>query len=208
MDTESHAAVDVSGALPQSGAQVSRLDHEQLERLFAELAGDVRRVARATAPDAASAEDVVQETFLRLAERLDGLRDPDAIRGWLKTVARNAALDARRRSGRWAAGAPSEEPAAPETDDRTVEALVASWLPAFVEALPEPYREAVRMADLEELPQAEIARRLGAPPSTIKSRVQRGRKLLRKRLLACCHVELGPGGDVLELRRQRRCRCD
>lgn len=178
-----------------------------LAELFAEMADDVRSVARATAPDAASAEDVVQETFLRLAERLDAIREPGAIKGWLRTVARNAALDARRRSGRWSSPS-KEEMAAPEVDDQRVEALVASWLPGFVETLPEPYREAVRLADLEEVPQAEIARRLGAPPSTIKSRVQRGRRLLRERLLACCHVELGPGGDVLELRPRQACACD
>ncbi|MFT4626486.1 MAG: catechol 2,3-dioxygenase-like lactoylglutathione lyase family enzyme [Myxococcota bacterium] len=83
-------------------------------------------------------------------------------------------------------GAPPDKPA-----DGTAE--VASWMPLMVAALPERYREAVRLSELEGLSQAEVATRLGLSPSGARTRVQRGRKRLLADLLACCPVRFEEG---------------
>lgn len=75
-------------------------------------------------------------------------------------------------------------------------AELAQCLEPLIDGLPETYRAALRLAELEGLPQKDVAHRLGISLSGAKSRVQRGRAKLRERLLACCHVETGRGGIV------------
>jgi RNA polymerase sigma factor (sigma-70 family) len=58
------------------------------------------RVARAAGADHATASDIVQTTWLRLLDRLDTIRDPDKVRGWLAVTARNATMTTHRRSAK------------------------------------------------------------------------------------------------------------
>ena len=68
----------------------------------------------------------------------------------------------------------------------------------MVDRLPEPYRAAVALADVEGLGRQEIADRLGLSLSGAKSRVQRGRQQLRAMFLDCCNVERDGRGNVME----------
>ena len=76
-------------------------------------------------------------------------------------------------------------------------AEVAGWLSGLVGALPDTYREAVALSELEGLPHREVAGRLGLSPSGAKSRVARGRVLLKEALLRCCALEIDRRGNVL-----------
>ncbi|MCB9675562.1 MAG: sigma-70 family RNA polymerase sigma factor [Alphaproteobacteria bacterium] len=154
-----------------------------------EVRADLLRVAGRILRDPVAAEDVVQDALLKLHVTDGPVVRPDA---WLRRVARNLALDRLR-------GLPHEpiediavEPAEPHEGTDTV----ASWLPAMVEALDEPYRTAVREVDLEGLSQAAYAARHGLSLSGARTRVQRGRKQLHERLLACCPVRFEEGAVV------------
>jgi RNA polymerase sigma-70 factor (ECF subfamily) len=74
---------------------------------------------------------------------------------------------------------------------------VAGWLPAAIENLPNRYRDAVRLYELQGVSQAEIAERLGISLSGAKSRVQRGREKLKQVLERCCRFDLDRCGNVL-----------
>jgi RNA polymerase sigma-70 factor (ECF subfamily) len=154
------------------------------------------------APPDLDVDDLVQDTFLRLHRALPALRDLRAAEAVAWSTARSVLVDHLRRR-RPAAELPDDlvhEPDAPTGATSTV----ASWLPAFVDALPEPYAQAVRWADLEGVSQAEVARRLGLSPSGARTRVQRGRAQLRELLLACCEVRF-ENGDVVDIRRRDEC---
>ena len=83
--------------------------------------------------------------------------------------------------------------------------LVGSWLMSMVEDLPDHYREAIRLAEMDGLPQAEVASRLGLSVSGAKSRIQRGRELLRRALAKCCHVEFDRRGNVVDYKSRNGC---
>ncbi len=68
----------------------------------------------------------------------------------------------------------------------------------MVRSLPDGYREAVELAEVEGLPQQEIADRLGLSLSGAKSRIQRGRVMLRDALEACCHFEFDSRGNMMD----------
>ena len=91
--------------------------------------------------------------------------------------------------------------AAPEAggaDDPSAERDLAACLAPLLETLPEPYRRALVLAEVDDLPQAEIARREELSLSGAKSRVQRARRMLRDAVLACCRVEIDRRGGVVD----------
>lgn len=174
---------------------------EQVYRTFHD---DVRAwFARRVPPDAI--DDLVQDTFVRIHRSLPQLQDADRIAPWVFRVCRSVLVDSARRH-RPTEDLPEhllDDTAPPEPD---VTGMVAAWLPAMVDALPLTYREAVRLSELEGMSQQEVATRLGLSPSGARSRVQRGRRLLRESLDACCSVQL-VAGEVVDVRPQASCGC-
>ena len=165
-----------------------------LERLHAQMDAPLRSWLQRRAPPDVDVDDLSQQVYLRLHKALPNLRELDRVEALAWRTARSVLVDALRKRR------PSAElPDLPfEDEDHGATHVVAGWLPGFVAALPEPYSEAVRLADLEGMSQAELARTLGLSPSGARSRVQRGREKLRELLLACCTVAF-EGGDVTRL---------
>ena len=128
------------------------------------------------------------------------MRDETRLSGWVFQVARNVLRDHYGRRKK-------ENPLPVfEGDDKELNLQVASWLGVFVEGLPEAYREPVDFADLRGLSHAEIGRRLGLSLTAVKSRVRRGREMLRKTLFNCCRFELDRRGNVIDVQgRDRPC---
>src|SRR5262245_12342233 len=151
------------------------------DRILFERAGWVRALARSLVADQDAADDAAQEAWLA------ALRWPPAnrnLRGWFATLIRNFARRARRAERRrrvreevFAASenelSASELVARAELHRRVVEAVLA---------LPEPYRATILLRFFEDLSPSAIARRLGIPSATVRSRLMRGLEQLRERL--------------------------
>ncbi|MBN9519597.1 RNA polymerase sigma factor [bacterium] len=131
---------------------------------------------------AQDAEDAFQAAFLVLARRAGQLSRPDQLGNWMYGVAVRTALDARstRRRIRETALADAPEPAAlpPPPPD----ADLAGVLDEELARLPEKYRAAVVLCELEGVPRRDAAARLGIPEGTLSSRLAHARKLLATRL--------------------------
>ncbi|WP_223290924.1 sigma-70 family RNA polymerase sigma factor [Streptomyces avicenniae] len=127
----------------------------------------------------ADADDVVQETLLR-AWRNPGLlaEDPDAVRGWLFTVARNLVID-QARSARRRHERPSAEEVERVEDDRTDRLFDAMLLQDALSSLSGHHREVIVRAYYGGRSTAEVARELGIAEGTVKSRLHYGLRALR-----------------------------
>lgn len=158
-----------------------------------------RRVA-----DEASAEDIVQEVFLKVHTHIDTLSDMAKLQSWLYQLARNAIIDHYRRT-RITVAISEQLPAFIEDDENDAVARLTPAVKAMLAALPAIYREALRLTEYDGLTQKELAEKLGMSLSGAKSRVQRARQMLRQMLLACCHFELDRRNAIL--RYQSRCAC-
>jgi len=145
-------------------------------------------------------DDVVQDIFLRMLRGLAGLRDEERFGPWVYQVARSAIVDHQRVAAKHRVvddDAREERPLDVDDDERSVEEELAGCLAPFVAMLPLPYREALTLVELDGLTQKQAAEMLGISLSGMKSRVQRGRVLLRKALEDCCHIALDARGRVL-----------
>src|SRR5580704_4619650 len=145
-------------------AKVGEGDEAALRALYARYAGLVFSVAAKVAPRA-TAEDVVQEVFLTLW-RKHGTFDParGTLRAWLARIAKNRALNERRReaTARETDGSPDDvADDAPQPDEAQWLAHREHVLRDAAAALPEPQRRAVSLAFFDELAHAEVASVLG-----------------------------------------------
>ncbi len=151
------------------------------------------------------ADDILQEVFLRIHDRMDTLEDPSKLESWLYQITRNIIVDIYRASKRHLSFDHTFDVPEPPTEG-TVHRQLAPGLRYFINSLPPLYREALHLVEIEGLSQKELAQRLGISYSTAKTRVQRGRALLRKRLMECCHFEFDRYGTVLDYH-PRSCHC-
>lgn len=130
------------------------------------------------------ARDAFQACFIVLLRKASSIRAPEALAGWLFGVARRTALDARkaaaRRRAREAALMPQDEP--PDPLPPAMIAELREVLDQELAKLPEKYRLAVVLCDLQERSRKEAAAHLGVAEGTVASRLARGRFLLAARL--------------------------
>lgn len=165
-----------------------------------ELEGRLRAFVARRVPTAADVDDVIQEVFLRLARGVGSLREEERLAPWVFTIARNVVNDQHRRGARevaadeLAAGIAAEEDAAESPLERELVACVAR----FVAELPAEQREAITLVELEGMSQKDAAELLGLSHSGMKSRVQRGRAELRRKLESACAIELDARRKVME----------
>jgi RNA polymerase sigma-70 factor (ECF subfamily) len=128
------------------------------------------------------AEDLVQETYLRAYRGFDRFTPGTNIRAWLYTILYRARTDTLRRAGRSPATVEllDDGPAVPPPQDALASGGEA--IARALESLPEQFRVAVVLRDIEEFSYEEIARIMEVPIGTVMSRIHRGRGLLRQAL--------------------------
>lgn len=154
--------------------------------------------------DSALAEDIVQDVLVKAYESRDSLRNSDKLGKWLFQIARNAVIDYYRTS-KETDPLPNDLSGDEETVQNDVERELVSCLKPFIEQLPEHYRKAVKLSELEGLTQREVASVLELTESGAKSRVQRGREILESMLIKCCEIELDSRGKLMAYRPHQPC---
>ena len=156
------------------------------------------------APD--QAEDLVQETFLRAYKSWGQYTRGTAAKSWLFTICRNVFLRGRERRQRHdeivtetvGRDGPGPNPVNPvwvsvlgvDPEGDFFESIVDERIVQAIDDLPEEYRTAVVLSDLEGLPYADIAQLMEVPVGTVKSRLFRGRRRLQE-VLYDYAVEMG-----------------
>jgi RNA polymerase sigma-70 factor, ECF subfamily len=146
------------------------------------------------------AEEVAQETLLKVFESVEQLREPDKVKSWVFRIAKNACLMKRRKS----IFAPSRELSLDEfmptkrQDGNQVQIEIADWsslpdgkalqsemkglLEKAIRELPEVYRSVILLRDMEELSTQETAQILDVSDDVVKTRLHRARLAIRQRL--------------------------
>jgi RNA polymerase sigma-70 factor, ECF subfamily len=185
-----------------------RRNAEPIDHLYRQLRDDVLAffLRRTSSNDVA--EDLVQETFTKVFRRLKttegAVPNPAA---YLYRTARNVLIDFYRTRRTW-----EELPELADASQLLEEAdgtrsEIAGWMSRFVGYLPEPYRSTLRMSEIDGLPYREIAEKTGVTVGAVKTRVHRGRKLLKRELTDCCRFFFDARGRVVDYTPAEVCSC-
>lgn len=156
------------------------------------------------------AEDVLQNVFAKIAQGEDSLPQKENMKNWLFIITRNAVYDYyRKRSNRQrlVAGTTPEEiaNAIPEEEFTDATKGLEQCLQAFIELLPERYKQIMQESELEGVSQKELATKHHMPYSSLRSRVQRGRDQLKQMLSDCCKIELDRRGNIMNVTPRNSC---
>jgi len=158
------------------------------------------------------AEDLVQDALVKAMRARDQYQSGTNLKAWLFKILTNTFINKYRRGGleRVVLDGPDADPLADgwvsaasmralrDAENQALRPLVAEEIRRALDELPEEFRIAVVLSDVEELSYKEIADVMDCPVGTVMSRLHRGRRLLQKRLYDhAVHLGIAPADDVL-----------
>ncbi|MEZ5171438.1 MAG: sigma-70 family RNA polymerase sigma factor [Acidimicrobiia bacterium] len=172
-DEVSSADTDAVLATAASGG-----DRRALELLLERHADRIHRLCARIVRDPSDTLDAAQETMIAVARGIDRFDGRSAFTTWLYRVATNAAIEETRRRGR--RPVPTEEPLDVPAPSPGPESAATSRIDVehALERVPDDFRAALVLRDMEELDYSEIAAVLDVPIGTVRSRIARGRRAL------------------------------
>jgi RNA polymerase sigma-70 factor, ECF subfamily len=171
-----------------------------VEDIWKNLASKLRFFIRSRVRDHATAEDILQDVFVKIHQKLPTLRAGDRLEAWVWRTTRNAIVDHFRRA-RPSEPLPEELTTASENEIDVPD--LEPCVRRFVDLLPPASRDALLLTEWQGCTQEEAARLLGLSVSGAKSRVQRARSQLKELLLDCCRFEIDRRGNVLDMNPRR-----
>ena len=148
---------------------------EECERLCAAIEAPLYSYARRLTGDASEAEDVAQETLLRLFRAMERGRPRQSPRAYAFSIAHNLAMDAHRRRGPGLPGAPRE---VPSPEGAVARSILRAEIERALDTLPAPQRSALLLREFGELSYAEVSEALGAEIGQVKTWIFRARRKL------------------------------
>lgn len=173
------------------------------QKLWTLYADDLKRFILTKVKDEAIADDLLQDTFIKVHTKLDHLKDESKVRPWLFTIARYTTIDYFRTL---------DLTKQLNDEDLTFEDVALhhteeDCLRGIIKSLPKKYRDPLFLSDIKGLKLAEISQQLHLPLSTIKSQIQRGRKLIVKGFMDCCDFKMNDEGYLVgEIRDKQDCK--
>jgi RNA polymerase sigma-70 factor (ECF subfamily) len=183
------AMIDAGQVILSESVSTSEAGRDELEATVREQARLVYKVAYSVLRNHHDAEDVAQETFLRFLRQRKRWAEIRDRRAWLAAVAWRVALDRKRMPTEVALDDAAEVVSKLRADGAAVDKIAASremmlLLGRLVPSLPHDLREALILSTTEELTSAEISQVLGIPEGSVRTRLLRGREILREKLAA------------------------
>jgi RNA polymerase sigma-70 factor, ECF subfamily len=175
------------------------------EELWHKYGAEVRRFVRGKLGNRFESDDVMQDIFLKVHEQVHNVNDGDKMKQWLFAVARNAVNDHFRRNNRKTL--PLRELPAEEAHEPGMFSRFRNCLADFLRDLTPESRTALIAADIKRVDQLKLAKELNVNYSTLKSRVQRARQALRKKITDCCSIVHDRYGAIVDFQPGRSCAC-
>lgn len=169
--------------------------HDQLLRF---ILGKVRNTT--------TAEDILQTVFLKIMSKINTLKNPGKLKSWLFQVTNNTIID-HYRGNKFSEYSGEDNYDLEDDLNENINELVGSWILPIIKDLPEKYQEALILSEIKGISQKELATHLGISYEGAKSRVQRGRIMLKEKLNQCCCFYADKYGNILSYqRRDNNCR--
>lgn len=162
-----------------------------------ELKGFVQKRVK----DKAVTEDILHDVFLKVQAKIGQLKESEKITSWIYQITKNTIIDHFRKTSKtinpndldW------------ENDTPNFNACVSGYLNELLPTLPDKYREALQLTEIENLSQLELAERLGISYSGAKSRVQRARQMLKEKMDEVLIVKTDAYGNAIVCKDRTPC---
>lgn len=153
--------------------------------------------------DRATTDDIVQDVFIKAQSRLNQLKDSEKLSAWIYQIARNTITDHFRKKTKTLQPADLDW----ENSRQYFNDCVAHCLSKLMVTLPDKYRVALELTELNNLSQHDLALQLQISHSGARSRVQRARKMLKDKMDELFKIETDAYGNILSCENRTPCCC-
>ena len=170
---------------------------QKTEQIWKEYYQQLRNYIVRKIKDPAEADDILQDVFLKIHSHIHTLKDDTKLQSWVFQITRNTIID-YYRSRKQEDSIP--EWVFPDKDDQNDDVLrgLSECLLPMIDQLSDSYKEAVLLSEIQGYTQKEVSEHLGLSLSGAKSRIQRGRSMLKELFTNCCQFNIGADGTIIE----------
>lgn len=163
----------------------------ETEKIWSEFSTALKKFILSKVKDETIADDILQEVFIKIHLKKNELQKKDRLKSWLFTIANNTTLDYFRKRDLVVPNEANDS----SIEDTTKDSHDATdCIVPLILNLPKKYKEALLLTEVKGLKQQAAADKLGISLTAAKSRVQRGRDLLKKGFINCCDYTLDKNG--------------
>lgn len=163
------------------------------EKLWNNFHLELLNFIRNKVSDQAVAEDILQDVFIKVHQRIDSLQDIKQLNAWLYRICKNAIIDHYRTNKTLQLNEQQIDAVVAPTETHSEHRQLNRCIQNLIEELPEQYNQILLSSELEQEKQQTIAERQELSLAAVKSRIKRGRLLLKQKLHACCDFEFNDG---------------
>lgn len=154
--------------------------------------------------DKACAEDILQDVFIKVIKSIQQLQDDEKLQSWLYQICRHSIIDYYRNKPMPANNEILDSLIA-EDENHQQQAQLSRCILTLINQLPDDMSQILVDSELEQNKQKDIAQKYRLTLPATKSRIQRGRILLKKKLMACCEFEFNEDGPEAQCNNQCGC---
>ncbi|WP_299889270.1 sigma-70 family RNA polymerase sigma factor [uncultured Lacinutrix sp.] len=173
------------------------------KQVWQSYSGDLKRFINSKVKDNTITDDILQDTFIKIHTKLDTLKDVSKIKAWIFSIARYSIIDYFKTKNQ------IFEIADFETEVKIEETIHTEkeCLRGILKGLPKKYREPLFLSDIKGLKQAEVSKQLKISLPTVKSQIQRARKMVAQGFIDCCGYTINEKGVLVgEVKAKEECK--
>jgi RNA polymerase sigma-70 factor (ECF subfamily) len=181
---------------------IANLPTMTTHQVWKKYSDDVKRFIISKVKNTTIADDILQDTFIKIHTKLHTLKDVTKLKSWIFTITRNSILDHFKLTNKKVEIANFES----ETEIEATIHTEKDCLRGILKNLPKKYRDPLFLSDIKGMKQAEVAHQLKLSLPTVKSQIQRARKLIAQGFIDCCGFVLNEKGKLVgEIQEKEDC---
>lgn len=164
---------------------------------------DIKRFIMSKIKDKDLTNDIMQDVFIKLHSKISTLKNQEKVKTWLFQITRNTINDHFRKQKFSVDILKTDIPE--ETERKSLNKQFLNCVHPLINKLPGKYREVLTKVELQNCSQLKLARELNISYSALKSRVQRGREILKNYFKECCNISADKYGNIISSEKRHKC---
>lgn len=172
---------------------------EPIENIWHQMHDKLLSFILKKVPDKALAEDILQEVFIKIHDKIDTLKDDTKLQAWIYQITRNMIVDHFRGINKNDGTLAKDEQSSEDKESNELMEEAVQDIINFMDAMPAEYCDPLCATEIDGMTIKDYAKKQGISYAAAKSRVQRSRKVLKDMMMDCCHYQFDKYGTVISI---------
>ncbi len=177
---------------------MDKLQNIEISSIWINFKGKLMAYVMKSVKNEEVAKDILQNIFIKIQLNIAKLKNKEKLENWIFALAHNAIIDYFRSEKKSPISLDTSLPIHKEEEAEYKTHQLSACIINMIKMLPPKYSEALLLTEIKGMSQKELAAHLDISYSGAKSRVQRGREMLKEQMLMCCAIEADKYGNIID----------